>query len=174
MCVCEGVEIVAALGWCQQDCVRVFVCVRATCLCCCCRVRRLGAAEPPPVNRANPLHLPRPPPRNAGGMLSQARHTALFALVPRARRFFPAAAAAEVWAAARPALASGDPASNAALMSLGWLVLFFPTKRVPECDPSEVRRGASDGSVCSAAGGGAPRGPNLQLSCWKLLVLKLL
>jgi hypothetical protein len=71
-------------------------------------------------------------------MLTQARHTTLFALVARARRFFPREAASEVWAAARPALVGGDPSSTAALASLGWLVMFFPTKRLPECDPQEV------------------------------------
>jgi hypothetical protein len=71
-------------------------------------------------------------------MLAQARHSALFSLVPRARRHFPASAAAEVWAAARPALVGGDPAGTAAFMSLGWLVMFFPTKRVPECEPGVV------------------------------------
>lgn len=71
-------------------------------------------------------------------MLTQARHTALFALVARARRFFPSSAAGEVWAAARPALVGVDPSSTAAMMALGWLVMFFPTKRLPECDPQEV------------------------------------
>ncbi|KIY96330.1 hypothetical protein MNEG_11631 [Monoraphidium neglectum] len=46
-------------------------------------------------------------PELRGGMLAQARHSALFSLVPRARRHFPASAAAEVWAAARPALVEG-------------------------------------------------------------------
>jgi hypothetical protein len=72
-------------------------------------------------------------------MLSSARHAALMALVPPARRFFPASAAGEVWAAARPPLVGGDPSGAAALLSLGWLVLFFPTKRLPDAPVSEAR-----------------------------------
>jgi hypothetical protein len=68
----------------------------------------------------------------------QARHTTLFTIVARSRRFFAPSAAAEMWATFRPPLL-GDPNSSSAAVALGWLVMFFPTKALPLLEPGLVQ-----------------------------------
>jgi hypothetical protein len=68
----------------------------------------------------------------------QARHTTLFTIVARARRFFAPSAAAEMWDTFRPPLL-GDPNSSSAAVALGWLVMFFPTKALPLLEPGLVQ-----------------------------------
>ena len=78
-----------------------------------------------------------------GALLSHARHSTLFSLVTRARRFFPSSAASEVWSTLRPGLL-GDPNSSPAHVALGWLVLFFPTKALPLLEPEVTSHWVSE------------------------------
>ncbi|KAK2076993.1 hypothetical protein QBZ16_005221 [Prototheca wickerhamii] len=60
-----------------------------------------------------------------GSALSEARRQTLARLAHRLRRHWPRGAAAEIWAALRPALL--DAQRPAAYEALGWLVMLLPT-----------------------------------------------
>lgn len=72
----------------------------------------------------------------AGTFLEHVQQSTLFSLVARARRFFVPGAATEIWSLLRPHLVYGDPMGTQTHLALGWLVLFFPTKQIPETQPA--------------------------------------
>lgn len=74
-----------------------------------------------------------------GTFLEHVQQSSLFTLVARARRFFPPGAAAEVYGLLRSDLVSGDPMGTSTHMALGWLVLFFPTKQLPQVEPDTAQ-----------------------------------
>lgn len=85
----------------------------------------------------------------AGTFLDHVQQSTLFTLVTRCRRWFAPGAAAEIWELLRPALVGGDPMSTPTHCALGWLVLFFPTKQLPQTDPAVAQV-----TWCCVCGGG--------------------
>eukprot|EP00878_Enallax_costatus_P024878 GHUV01026572.1.p1 GENE.GHUV01026572.1~~GHUV01026572.1.p1 ORF type:complete len:254 (+),score=64.61 GHUV01026572.1:223-984(+) len=77
----------------------------------------------------------KPTPHLKGTFLEHVQQSSLFTLVARARRFFAPGAAAEVYGLLRSALVCGDPMATPTHLALGWLVLFFPTKQLPQVEP---------------------------------------
>ncbi|WIA33391.1 hypothetical protein OEZ86_006527 [Tetradesmus obliquus] len=67
-----------------------------------------------------------------GTFLEHVQQSTLFSLVARARRFFAPGAATEIWSLLRRHLVYGDPMGTQTHLALGWLVLFFPTKQIPQ------------------------------------------
>lgn len=75
----------------------------------------------------------------AGTFLEHVQQSSLFTLVARARRFFSPGAAAEVYDLLRSSLVCGDPMGTSTHLALGWLVLFFPTKQLPQVEPDTAQ-----------------------------------
>lgn len=78
-----------------------------------------------------------PVPALRGGILDHARHTGLFEVVVRARRFFSVEACQEIWEEFRPLVCAPHADSRSRYRGLGWLVVFMPTKKLGQL-PREV------------------------------------
>eukprot|EP00879_Flechtneria_rotunda_P022872 GHRR01024173.1.p1 GENE.GHRR01024173.1~~GHRR01024173.1.p1 ORF type:complete len:261 (+),score=58.17 GHRR01024173.1:174-956(+) len=81
----------------------------------------------------------KPKPQLRGTFLDHIQHSTLFQLVARSRRFFAPGAAEEIWTLLRPALVYGDLMATSTHLALGWLVLFFPTKQLPQTKAAVVQ-----------------------------------
>jgi hypothetical protein len=89
--------------------------------------RRKLALEVPwrPLHAMLRRQMMEPSANYEGAGVCEARRSALVQVAHRARRFFPAGAAAEIWAHFAPALR--DQTSPDAFEALGWLAMLLPT-----------------------------------------------